>query len=460
MDQRWTLHFRKLGLIEEGSVRIAPLMVFTGDNNSGKSYAMTLLWGVVALGRDLFPSAVPESEAYRQCEAWLLARAQEGADEVVLDEASMDLFVRWFGDNLNQKKQILCDELFGKGKIRLKELRISDYARGKPFSLKWDRQALEGSRYSTNKKGSRRDAFVRFPLLGKESPRSERYGMIKYLTWNLLMGDLSAPLFPARLSAESVPGGEILYLPAARTGFMLMRKVLAATLVSLGKEALPLTLPTRRFVQRLLNLSFKENGRYGPFADLLESRIFQGRVRPDASPLPEYHYSPREEDGTALPLWLTSSLVTELSPLLLFLRSGEDFRSLIIEEPEAHLHLKMQMELARLLARLVNAGLPVWVTTHGDSFFQQLSNLVKASAFTKEQLASVNMDSEESLSPEQVAAWHFRRSLSPANQERTEVISLAVDEGGIAGAAFNAGLAGLTKETLALEELADDGHED
>ena len=57
--------------------------------------------------------------------------------------------------------------------------------------------------------------------------------MIRYLTWNLVMGDLSAPLYQMMQPFNPVARGEILYLPAARTGFVLMRKVLASGFVHL-----------------------------------------------------------------------------------------------------------------------------------------------------------------------------------------------------------------------------------
>lgn len=45
MDQRWTLHVENIGKVLAADIQIAPLICFVGDNNSGKSYIMTLLWG-------------------------------------------------------------------------------------------------------------------------------------------------------------------------------------------------------------------------------------------------------------------------------------------------------------------------------------------------------------------------------------------------------------------------------
>ena len=56
MNQEWTLHVERIGKIAKADIRIAPLIFFIGDNNSGKSYIMTILWGLLFLGKNLFPA--------------------------------------------------------------------------------------------------------------------------------------------------------------------------------------------------------------------------------------------------------------------------------------------------------------------------------------------------------------------------------------------------------------------
>ena len=275
------------------------------------------------------------------------------------------------------------------------------------------------------------------------------------------MVDLSAPLFQIMQPFNPVARGEILYLPAARTGFVLMRKVLASGLLGLGGggDALPLNLPTRRFLQRMLSLTHSEQSKHADIADLLETKLLHGTVRPDSAPLPDYQYKPTGPSSSTLPLWLTSSLVTELTPLLMFLRSKEDFRSIIIEEPEAHLHFELQSSLERILVRLVNSGLPVWITTHGDTFFQQISNLVKASQLSAKHRATLGIEKAETLAIDYVSACHFNVNVSDSGQHITFIKVLRVDESGIAAAAFNQGLTSLTTQTLALNAFREPADE-
>ena len=67
MRQRWTLNIKGFGKIRAASVEIAPLVLFVGENNAGKSYLVSLLWGLLALGRGVFPREAPSSDSYRRC---------------------------------------------------------------------------------------------------------------------------------------------------------------------------------------------------------------------------------------------------------------------------------------------------------------------------------------------------------------------------------------------------------
>ncbi len=52
---------------------------------------------------------------------------------------------------------------------------------------------------------------------------------------------------------------------------------------------------------------------------------------------------------------------------------------MIIDEPESHLDTANQIQLARLLARFVRAGLKVLITTHSDYIIKEINNLVMLS---------------------------------------------------------------------------------
>ena len=65
----YQVNVENFGKIKKAKVEVSPLTFFVGDNNSGKSYLMSLLWGILTLGKDIFPKMPSESKAYKKCES-------------------------------------------------------------------------------------------------------------------------------------------------------------------------------------------------------------------------------------------------------------------------------------------------------------------------------------------------------------------------------------------------------
>ena len=90
--------------------------------------------------------------------------------------------------------------------------------------------------------------------------------------------------------------------------------------------------------------------------------------------------SKARKGGFDIPLHIASSSVRGLSDLYFFLRHvAEKNQLLIIDEPESHLDTANQIQLARLLARAVHAGLKVLITTHSDYIVKEFNNLLMLS---------------------------------------------------------------------------------
>ncbi len=73
----------------------------------------------------------------------------------------------------------------------------------------------------------------------------------------------------------------------------------------------------------------------------------------------------------------TSSSVRSLLGLSFYLKHIAQYEQcLIIDEPEQNLHPALQRKMARLIARLINVGVYVAVTTHSDYFIKELNTLI------------------------------------------------------------------------------------
>lgn len=49
----WRLTVEQFGKIEHAEIELAPLTLFVGDNNSGKSYLLSLAWAMKTIARDV-----------------------------------------------------------------------------------------------------------------------------------------------------------------------------------------------------------------------------------------------------------------------------------------------------------------------------------------------------------------------------------------------------------------------
>ena len=224
------------------------------------------------------------------------------------------------------------------------------------------------------------------------------------------------------------------YLPADRTGVMHSHQVVVGTLVQSATTAglrpstdVPmLSGVLADFLNELIAIGgdYPRRRRSGAseLATPLERNLLQGAVllRRNAANYPSFTYRPADWDEE-LPLMRTSSMVSELAPVVLYLRHVLDAGDvLIIEEPEAHLHPAMQAMLARELARLVRAGLRVVLTTHSEWLLEQIANLVTLSELPEQSRAGIN-GADVALAPDEVGAWFFKPCKRPRGSVVEEV---------------------------------------
>lgn len=83
-------------------------------------------------------------------------------------------------------------------------------------------------------------------------------------------------------------------------------------------------------------------------------------------------------EQTELPLSAAASSIRELSPVILWMQIDNLSKdSMCIEEPEAHAHPEMQYSIADLLASCITEGALMQITTHSDYFLARLNQLIR-----------------------------------------------------------------------------------
>ena len=96
----------------------------------------------------------------------------------------------------------------------------------------------------------------------------------------------------------------------------------------------------------------------------------------------------------------SSSAVRALLDITFYLKNAAEPDDLfMIDEPELNLHPSNQRKLARLLARLVNCGIKVFVTTHSDYIVKELNTLI---LLKQNEPAFRKIAEEEKYAPEEL----------------------------------------------------------
>lgn len=446
-----------LGRIAHADVEIRPLTLFVGENNSGKSYLATAVWAIHSVSGWKFER--PEAPAWQASVAEMARvlkalsshpnRGDHQADEEVeapeVNRASLGAMM-WehlealIGLAIPDLLPLALPGLVGSPRLTVCLPKTPTDPQATPIELTRLRSSLRLS--------------VRWPTRGRTSRtvfptrlNSATQAALRLMLATRLLGALG---FTATERT-------IRYLPASRTGYVHLLPSIADQVMSANADGDPSILsqipkPTDSFFRFLLTrrLGSSDEGTQGRNRDLLEllekqilgGRFVESETTGGASDL---RYVPAGSE-VAIPIALTSSLVSELMPFALALteRAG----MLIYEEPEAHLHPRLQRVLAQILVRLVRRGTKVLVTTHSDTFVQQINNFLKRGALGEDAPGGADYGPEDMLRVEDVAAYEFQ--FRPDGL--TEVIRAEVVEEGMILPTFNRELISLTEETVELNE--------
>lgn len=168
--------------------------------------------------------------------------------------------------------------------------------------------------------------------------------------------------------------------------------------------------------------------------------------------------------GQCLSLTAAASSVKELSPLLFYLNNHADVpTSICMEEPEAHLHPAMQIAVADLLAACLNQDMLLQITTHSDYFLQRINQLIKIGYLRRKDeslyrklLEERSVSERNYIDSEKVKAYYFH--LDDNNQVKIE--DLEITEKGIPMATFFDTIRNLNDRENYINDLLEELKED
>ncbi|MBF8264809.1 MAG: hypothetical protein HW384_673 [Dehalococcoidia bacterium] len=429
---------KNLGPIAEGIIDLKPLTVFIGKNNIGKSYMAMLIYAAMRTSRHgnfpEFPLGLFDPPMRFFYDTNLLFR--NSFVHTVTETKALDK-----GGRISSAPEIDLQQL--REQVAKTTVAMADtFAKGLAHELqrcfattvsrlKRQRQSVNGLgiSFKTPKmymKFSCSDAIIKaFPpeadisddllrrTLGKAMKQVERLHIkdAKETRAYILGQSVSEILMSLVKEIQLKP----YYLPAARSGILQSHKALASYIVSRSPLAgiEDMEIPKfsgviADFLGSLLRLEKRKPGKLNALAKFLEEDLTKGEIeiKVDEHQYPEIFY--RSAAGR-FALHRTSSMVSELAPIILFFRHiVEPGDLLIIEEPEAHLHPENQRKMAKALVGLVRTGVKVIITTHSDYLLDQLSNYVCRGQLSVEERAEQNVGQDDYLGIDDIGVYLFK----------------------------------------------------
>lgn len=447
----WRLKVSGYGKLESAEIETAPLTLFVGDNNSGKSYLMSLLWGIRNLGGELLyaDETMEITETYDRLRCWVkkqIETAREQGVHTVLASEIGDELQSVLQERINQNRDKFVKAIFNSSDVEIEELQI-------------ELTGLAGVSLDFIVREYGRNMGVAITNTGNDgvelalSEKERATGILEEKTGRYFVNTLMA------LVLDSHGGfNREIYFPAARTGFMLTKdiinKVSRRTTFNVAAEQetmVPFVRPINQFLDVINDLTFdgESNEDFKEIVQYLENGMADGTVEMSALPNKEAMYVPNGKTS-GMPLRITSAVVTELSPLILNLKYKRYVDALFYEEPEMCLHPQLQQKMGRVLCKMVNAGVQMNITTHSDIILQHVNNMIRLSGREdREEIChQLGYTARDLLSPQKVKVYQLKAVAGG----KTKVEELNCGENGFAVPTFNDALDRIMDEAYVIQE--------
>lgn len=451
-----------LDLLLTRKITIKPLTIFIGSNNSGKSYASMLIRSIVRSAETpksgtIFPrdNYSPSLDIFRAIEKEeheifkkLFEKCRKNHENKIkipkeLLEKIMVTTVDYLFKNRLEKEVSYAFASPIKDLIRYNydsfNLKINE------LNLKFDGKNINLSNYP--KIPNLIDdldlgGLLKFKIINDEVIVSSKLmdailkdedKMVSYM----IIRPIIESFYRDIISSLPTP---IYYLPAARSGILQSHKVLVVSMVGLipkmgtSRMEIPqFSGVIADFITSILNLPENEHNFYKIAEDFSREIIGGDVIFEHQARDYDYLEIKYKIDDNKIPLHRSSSTVSELAPFLLYIKYVLDEGStLIIEEPEAHLHPKNQRILAKYLVRLIRNGIKIIMTTHSDYLIDQLNNFILLENIEPKDRSEYDYCKNDFLSKTEVGAYLF----SPNGSDGYKIEEMEINEDGISEESF------------------------
>ncbi len=370
---------KNFGKIKEARVNISHFTVFVGNNNSGKTQLMELIYAIVkhvsALGPDIVTPQIGDIDAFsigdqeiRHLNEWVNEYLSRHIQKIIEDTFNApipidEVSVEFLGNESSYEIYFLTDKtieyLLAKGLINQEELMEMLLNKERYYNalvLKKTAQNVENFKSSTGFSNS-------IPI---ETARKIETGAI----------------LSGIMGGGSPVSSNVLFLPASRMGLMLLYKHYFGSagrdkeemIRDRNQNSKGITKPVLDFLSFLLKYSYTD--RVAKQNEALTDFIFQHLIDGRISEKGEATVYTPNDQNREIPIFVASSMVNEVVPVVKALTDSDKIDFIFYDEVETSMHPLKQIEMVKLLNRLNNKGFRLIVSTHSDTMATKINNLL------------------------------------------------------------------------------------
>lgn len=478
-----TLYVKNFAKIKEAEIELAPFTLFIGDNNSGKSYLMTLIYGLIKyiykiiniiFKNDKLLNSIEEySKVKNIINTYInslhsnkLILEDEFEEDIKLRDDEIKEFINLFNALLNKNIKNVVNYIFNTNndEIILENIILNfDCYTDKLFSIE-KTKVIDRNMKEIN------SISILYNDTGAGYNFSEDnidYTSIIKIFLNFIINTYFNIFYIYN-------GMNTYFLPVSRTGFILSYTDIIKSSIELKYDTYAfdkenqknnLPRPVIDFLYNLVDLPYRKMKKKQyihrrinqvNIIKMLETDIIDGKVDIDEE-ISSIYYQPNHVYNSvpsAFPIHLCSSVITELTPLILFLKYYGYYKNIIMEEPEISLHPFLQQQLTRAFIKLVNSGKNVLITTHSDTIVQHINNMIKLNANEKKRqkklMEKYKYDEDDIISEDKIRMYQF-----DTKEDGTEVKPLESSKYGFEAPTFNEILIKISEEIQEFQEELD-----
>lgn len=373
------INVKNFGKIKEARVNISNFTIFVGNNNSGKTQLMELIYMILkrisALTPDINVLQIDNIDAFhigedeiKNLNKWVNVYLSDNIKEIIDETFNASIPI--------EEVYLEFEQIDGTYDIYLLTDKTIEYL------LK---ENLIEQEYLTEMILNKKNYYAGLVLKnGKGGFRTETINtrfsnsipidIAKKIEIGYVLGEL--------IGGKSPVSSNVLFLPASRMGLMLLYKHYFGSsnqdknemIREKNQNSKGITKPVLDFLSFLLKYSYTERVAKNneSLIDFISSNLIDGTISEKGEIT---IYKPKEQEKE-IPIFVASSMVNEVVPVIKALTDSDKVDFMFYDEVETSMHPLKQIEMVKLLNRLNNKGIKLLVSTHSDTMATKINNLL------------------------------------------------------------------------------------